>query len=514
VDREIEVAKQLCRELGYLPLGLELVGRYLQRKQDLSIEEMRGRLALQHRSLQKPSPDMTAQRGVEAAFELSWQALDEPAQKLACVLSIFALAPIPWNLVEQCLPDEEAEDLEDVRDDFLVNFSLVERIGEKTYQLHQLIREFLHQKLTRLTDADELKRSFCQLMVKVVQVIPDRPTQAQIASVTPAIPHLGEAATVFQYWLSDEDLIGPFVGLSRFYSGQGNYEQAFPWCEKCLAITRKRLGESHLHVATSLNNLAAIYRLQGRYAEAEPLLLQALDLRKRLLGESHSDVAISLNSLAAIYCDQGRYTDAEPLYLEALDLTKHLLGESHSSVAIGLNNLALLYRAQGRYTEAEPLSLQALNLYKRLLGESHPFVATSLHNLAELYRMQGRYAEAEPLHLQALNLYKRLLGESHPLVATSLNNLAALYRAQSRYIEAEPLSLQALDLRKRLLGESHPIVATSLHNLAELYRMQGRYTEAEPLYLQALAIFEQQLGANHPDTITCRSNLQHLRDAI
>jgi len=90
IDREIEAAKQLCRELGYLPLGLELVGRYLQRKEDLSIAEMRRRLALQHRSLQERSPDMTAQRGVEAAFELSWQELDEPAQKLACVLSIFA----------------------------------------------------------------------------------------------------------------------------------------------------------------------------------------------------------------------------------------------------------------------------------------------------------------------------------------------------------------------------------------------------------------------------------------
>jgi len=510
IDGEIEVAKQLCRELGYLPLGLELVGRYLKRKQDLSIAEMRGRLALQHRSLQERSADMTAQRGVEAAFELSWQELDEPAQKLACVLSIFALAPIPWNLVEQCLPDEEAEDLEDVRDDFLVKFSLVERIGERTYQLHQLIRQFLHQKLTGLTDVDELKRSFCQVMVKVGQAIPDTPTQTQIISSTPTIPHLGEAATVLQDWLSDEDLIWPFVGLSKLYKGQGNYEQALPWRTQCLEVTRNRLGESHPSVAISLNNLAELYHTQGRYTEAEPLYLQALDLRKRLLGESHSDVAGSLNNLAELYRSQGRYIEAEPLYLQALDLTKRLLGDSHPSVATSLNNLALLYYSQGRYIEAEPLYLQALDLTKRLLGESHPLVATSLNNLAELYRSQGRYIEAEPLLIQALDLDKRLLGDSHPSVAQSLNNLAALYNSQGRYTDAEPLYLQALDLFKRLLGESHPLVATSLNNLAELYRSQGKYTDAEPLYRQALDLRKRLLGDSHPSVAQSLNNLAAL----
>jgi tetratricopeptide (TPR) repeat protein len=511
IDREIEAAKQLCKELGYLPLGLELVGRYLQRKQDVSIAEMLRRLALQHRSLQERSADMTAQRGVEAAFELSWQELDEPAQKLACVLSIFALAPIPWNLVEQCLPDEEAEDLEDVRDEFLVNFSLVERIGERTYQLHQLIRQFLHQKITGLTDVDELKRSFCQVMVKVAQAIPDIPTQAQIISSTPAIPHMGEAATVLQDWLSDEDLIWPFVGLGKLYKGQGNYEQALPWDTQCLEVTRNRLGESHPDVANSLNNLALLYYFQGRYTDTEPLYLQALDLYKRLLvGESHPDVALSLNNLAELYRSQGRYTEAEPLYLQALDLIKRLLGESHPNVASSLNNLAELYRAQGRYTDAESLFLQALDLRKRLLGDSHPLVATSLNNLALLYYSQGRYTEAEPLYLQALELYKRLLGDSHPSVAQSLNNLATLYHSQGRYTEAERFYLQALELYKRLLGDSHPSVAQSLNNLALLYTNQGRYTEAEPLYLQALDLCKRLLGDSHPSVALSVNNLAEL----
>ncbi|MEP0853618.1 MULTISPECIES: tetratricopeptide repeat protein [Cyanophyceae] len=471
IHAELDQAKQLCAELGYLPLGLELVGRYLKRKPDLSPTQMRQRLGLEHRSLQQRSEDMTARLGVAAAFELSWQELDEAAQQLACLLSLFALAPIPWSLVEQCLPDEEKEALEDARDEALLNLSLLERRGQHSYQLHQLIREFLRGKLEQLAQADQLKRGFCRAMVAVALQIPDTPTQQDIITAAPTIPHVAEAAKHQTNWLSDKDLISPFIGLGRFYGGQGAYSRAEPWYEQCLITVKGRLGEEHPDVATSLNNLALLYHFQGRYAEAELLYLQALELRKRLLGEEHPDVASSLNGLAAVYHSQGRYVEAELLYLQALELRK------------------------------------------RLLGEEHPDVAQSLNNLAGLYKSQGRYAEAEPLRLQALELRKRLLGEEHPSVALNLNNLALLYKSQGRYAEAEPLHLQALELRKSLLGEEHPDVAQSLNGLAAVYHSQERYTEAEPLYLQALEIAEQQLGVNHPNTNTIRKNLQSLRDS-
>ena len=85
---------------------------------------------------------------------------------------------------------------------------------------------------------------------------------------------------------------------------------------------RKRLlGEDHLWVATSLNNLANLYCSQERYAEAEPLLQQALEIRKRLLGEDHPDVATSLNNLGNLYYSQGRYAEAGSFFQQALEVT-------------------------------------------------------------------------------------------------------------------------------------------------------------------------------------------------
>nr|NCR19715.1 tetratricopeptide repeat protein [Microcystis aeruginosa LL13-03] len=89
IDTQIEEAKLLCQDLGYLPLALELVARLLVRRQDCS--KIRQKLA--ENGLEEPILDknpkfhgeMTAERGLKAAFNLSWEELNsEPdAQILA-----------------------------------------------------------------------------------------------------------------------------------------------------------------------------------------------------------------------------------------------------------------------------------------------------------------------------------------------------------------------------------------------------------------------------------------------
>jgi tetratricopeptide (TPR) repeat protein len=511
LQTEWEVGKVLCAWLGYLPLGLELVGRFLKRRTNWTLARMQQQLidkGLQLSALQNPSGDMTAQRGVEAAFELSWEELNQPARGLGCFLSLFAFAPIPWRLVvERCLSAEDEEELEDIREEQLLNLNLLQAVEGEVYQFHPLVRQFFQAKLALREDGDELKRSFCRGMVEEAKTISQDLTKEQVEAVALSIPHIAESATELEQWLEEEDLISPFNRLGRFYEEQGFYDLAEPWYEQCLEVTRRRLGEEHPDVATSLNNLAELYRLQGRYKEAESLRLKCLEIEKQTLGEEHPQFASSLNNLAVLYRSQGKYESAEPLFLQVLELRKRLLGDNHPDVGSSLNGLANLYESQGKYEEAEPLFLQALELRKRLLGENHPDVGSSLNDLANLYESQGKYKEAEPLFLQALELRKRLLGDNHPDVASSLNNLAVLYRSQGKYEKAEPLFLQALELSQRLLGDNHPDVAASLNNLAVLYRSQGKYEKAELLFLQALQLCKRLLGENHPNVAASLNNL-------
>ncbi|MCX5981288.1 MAG: tetratricopeptide repeat protein [Nostocales cyanobacterium LacPavin_0920_SED1_MAG_38_18] len=509
-------AEELCQRLGYLPLALQLVSRYIK-KRKISLAEMLKRLeakGLDHPALvvdmNDPTWTLSITRGVEAAFALSWEVLSSAAQELGCLLSLFALAPIPWSLVESAAPEQYTEDLEDARIE-LEQLHLLQS-EDNYYQLHQLIREFLKKKHNNLASGQQQVSHFCQTMIDVAQSIPERPIQEDIKKLKLDIPHLEEVAEHLVDVVSDETLYWPFLGLGRFYQGQGLYKLAEPWFKQCVLLLEQRLGDDHLDVATSFNNLALLYHFQGRYSEAETLFKKALALRQKLLGDDHPDVAQSFNNLAGLYNSQGRYSDAEPLYKKALALRQKLLGYDNPFVATIFNNLAGLYESQGRYSEAEPLFNQALSLRQKLLGDDHPHVADSFNNLALLYYSQGRYSEAEPLFNQALSLRQKLLGDDHPHVADSFNNLALLYDFQGRYSKAEPLYKKALALRQKLLGDYHPHIADSFNNLAAFYYFQGKYSEAELLYQQALNILEQRLGVDHPNTITVFNNLERLRN--
>jgi tetratricopeptide (TPR) repeat protein len=466
INQHLIDAKELCQRLGYLPLALNLVGRYIK-KRKISLPEMLRRLegkGLQHKALDVDKYDrawtLNVNRGVAAAFELSWEELSENAKQLGCLLSLFALAPISWSLVESIDTEQDSEDLEDARVE-LESLHLLQ--VEETYRLHQLIREFLREKLEHSELADDLKRAFAAAMAVVANQIPEpySLTRELIFVLSPSIPHLEEVTKHLTSYLSNKAVTQPFVGLGWFYESQVFYSQAERLYQECLETTQKRFGNEHPAVATSLNNLAYIYKSQGRYSEAEPLYVQALALRKKLLGEKHTKVAHSINNLAGLYRKQGRYSEAEPLLLESLALRKELLGEKHQQVAMSLDHLAYLYYEQGHYLKAEPLYLQALSI---------------------------------------------CCNESHPYRATILNNLALLYETQERYLEAEPLYLKALEMRQRLLGEDHPDVANSLYYLATLYQSQCRYSKAHPLYEKALGIYEHRLGADCPWTAKVREN--------
>ncbi|MFN6571231.1 tetratricopeptide repeat protein [Dendronalium sp. ChiSLP03b] len=388
IQREETTAKELCQWLGYLPLGLELVGQYLAEDPDLSLAEILERLKAQQ--LEDEALE-GKQLGVKAAFELSWRELDEKTQLVGELLSLFAPDVIPWQLVESTseLLNWVKADVTEARKQ-LYKRHLIQRLEDKNacYQIHPLIRQFLQGKfgqITFLAGGEELgvefKQAFAEAIVVKAKEIPETPTREIIESVQDTIPHLQEVAQNLIDVVKDEDLIWVFVGLGRFYQGQGLYRLAEPWYVQCLSTVNARLGEEHPNVATSLNNLAGLYESQGNYTAAEPLFQQALAMRKRLLGEEHPDVATSLNNLANLYKSQGNYTAAEPLYQQALAMRKRLLGEEHPFVAISLNNLALLYYSQGNYTAAEPLLQQALAILEQKLGVNHPHTVTCRENL-------------------------------------------------------------------------------------------------------------------------------------
>jgi hypothetical protein len=161
INEQLEDAERLCKWLGYLPLGLELVAHYLAELSYLSIAKLlcdlqkRGR-GLKHDALRREKNQpwtITAKRGVAAAFDLSWERLDPPEQHLGLLLSLFAPTEIPWELVEKTevnYCEKKVSSFDPAQ--LLTSRHILRRLhlindSGKTVSLHQLIRQFFREKM-------------------------------------------------------------------------------------------------------------------------------------------------------------------------------------------------------------------------------------------------------------------------------------------------------------------------------------------------------------------------------
>ena len=285
--------------------------------------------------------------------------------------------------------------------------------------------------------------------------------------------------------------------IGRVYQNLGLYDDAAPLIEQALDLRRTALGDDHLDVARSLNNLAWLLETRGEYDAAEPRYREALERHRRLLGSKHDSVAGSLNNLGLLLFRKGDYEEAGIRLNEALVMRRELLGDEHVEVADTLSNLGLLAYTTGEYTLAEERFGQALAMRRKLREGDHPDVAISLDNLGRAKFAQKQYDDAQKLFAEALEMRRKLFGDEHPDTAQSLNNVASLLVMLEDYEAAEPLFREVVALDRKLLGETHPDYGVSVNNLANLLQRQGKFAEALPLYVEAQGVLEQSFDSTH-----------------
>jgi tetratricopeptide (TPR) repeat protein len=521
VDGELADAESLCEWLGYLPLGIELVGRYLARNRTLTLTKMQERLnekRLAARGLIKHDVAMTATHvSLAAAFEVSWEDLGnevvfaapagEYARQLGALLSLFAVAPIVWEWVVACVPEWDEEDLEAARDEGLMGSHLLQVNGDNTYQLHPLVREFLEVKCDEMSIKNGLLECFKEVILTESKKSIQHPEKSLIVECELIIPHL--KGLIDQIEISSTEVA--LSSLFGLYYAMGRYSEAEIFALQSLSINERLFGENNCRTAQSMNNLAEFYSKTGIYNKAEKLFIKAIDIYYE---QDEADLftvkclIVCLNNFAFLYYTLGQYVDAKLLYNESLSIAEQQLAEYPIYKAFSLIGLANVSDLTGEHEAAEKLYLECLAIRKEILGIYHLDTAESLNNLANLYESTSRYEEAEILYDEALEIRANKLGADHPDTAQSLNNLAYLYMMTNRYTESAKLYNVSLEVRENILGADHLDTAESLNNLAGLYMMTNRYSEAKPLFERSLAIREKKLGTDHDTTQNTRANLE------
>jgi tetratricopeptide (TPR) repeat protein len=377
---EMEAAKALAAELGYLPLALEQAAAYI------SVEEVTfGEYLGKYRELRAAIFGMSeAQAGnyketVMTTWRLNFEKVEKDGAGAGDILRVsafFSAEAIPFELIGRGGAEISEAAKEAVKGGAYVSealtpltrYSLIERDKEcETFSVHRLVQAVMRERL------GEAQREWAERAVRATNA---------------AFPESGD----FKHWPMLERLTPHGAHLEKVI---------------------EEFGIEFLEAGRLLNQTGYYLKERGRYAEAKPMYERALAIREKALGAEHPDTAVSLNNLALLYYAQGEYGKAEPMYERALAVKEKALGAEHPSTADSLNNLALLYYAQGNYAKAEPLFKRALLICNSVLGKNHPYRAMSLWHIGALRRAQGRLEEASELHGEALEILTGALGAEH-----------------------------------------------------------------------------------------------------
>lgn len=157
-------------------------------------------------------------------------------------------------------------------------------------------------------------------------------------------------------------------------------------------------SEDPRRLAYALDCFADALCAQEKHSLAEPYYRRAIDIKVKHLGEQHVVVARSLNNLARLYYQLNRFQEAEPLTKKCVEIYEQIFGNRHPDYATALHNLGTLYHIQVRFRDAEPLYRTALQIRHETLGPDHPETKGLARSLANLLRSTGREDEANRIH--------------------------------------------------------------------------------------------------------------------
>mmetsp|Transcript_67421 Transcript_67421/g.180095 ORF Transcript_67421/g.180095 Transcript_67421/m.180095 type:complete len:119 (+) Transcript_67421:217-573(+) len=94
------------------------------------------------------------------------------------------------------------------------------------------------------------------------------------------------------------------VNRANVFFRQGQCVRALSDYSRALEIEKRALGEEHVLVAKTKNNMGEALRVEGKYTEALQLYNESLSALTKVLGSGHVLVAATKNNIAGIYLKQ------------------------------------------------------------------------------------------------------------------------------------------------------------------------------------------------------------------
>jgi tetratricopeptide (TPR) repeat protein len=477
-------AKEIVKELGYLPLAIEQAAGYIRE----SLYGLTGFLSIYRSNrahiLRRVGPP-SYQESVWTSWNMSFIKLRELSPGSLELLNLFAFLNPDGISIEFLQAGKEAlephtRDLLDDRYRFdqlytaLCRFSLV-RLIEKSNSIavHRLVQAVVkgsmsveEQTLWRGRALTLCKGAFPWVREKDITL--QRHFRSQVVSCITDVE------------MENSDMAADMLSrLAWYFDCETQYEDSVPLWERAITMYRNLHGVEEAQLFICMDWLGESYVHLGRLARAAELRHVAFPSLRRILGNEHEDTVASQRNLGVTLVKQGQISEGILLIEDACAVQRKMWGDANPRTQSTMRKLASTYVQQGRTKDAEEL-LEAVYLNTK----SHrrgTFRAVQC-DLGWVYCLQGKVDEGITLLENSYKLQKDSLGEEHPVTLVVARYLSCAYIRQGRFTEGMERLKKTIEMQKKALGVKHQDTLLSIKYLAEAYRKHGREEESSALF--------------------------------
>merc|ERR1712238_187020 len=203
------------------------------------------------------------------------------------------------------------------------------------------------------------------------------------------------------------------------------YRGALQQYKKALVAREQCLGEDHLDVAASYQNIGHSLCKLGDFHGALAANREALSILESLLGEEHADVAQAHALLGTVLHEQSDYQGAMEEYSIALAIREAVFGKSHVVTADTHTHIGKLLTDVQDYDEAELRHRKALRIRQTLCGKQSCEAAESHYWIGYVLNQKGDYEAAFTEHTLGYQIRSKLLHNRHPQTKASMRSVRA-----------------------------------------------------------------------------------------
>jgi tetratricopeptide (TPR) repeat protein len=459
-----EVADQLTKLLGYLPLAMEQAAAYIQ--------QVRCSLTSYLRRLERV-PELTIEKGrarnysatVATTWQVSVSRIRETPGAEALLEACAHLAPesIPRALFDQPLDELPGDAAVLTADPFALDeavgalhrFSLI-KASEETLTLHRLLQDALRTRMNPTTAANRsawvvrlLARTYPKDGCRDPATWPD---------CERLLPHALEAAAHAERLHAANVANGELLNRAGGYLfGRGRYREAVDLGQRALTLTEHDLGENHPTVGICNHSLGVRLFWAGDLGDAQHHLERALAIKEATFGSDHDQTALTLTHLGAVLRSLGRLSDAQRHLERALAINEAILGANHRETAITLTHLGgAVLRDLGRLSDAQRHLERALAIDEATLGSDHYETAFTLTYLGAVLQDQGQLDVAQQHLERALAIDEAALGPDHHETAITLTHLGAVLQHRGSKSDGKLYLERAHRILQGTRGVGHP----------------------------------------------------------